>query len=525
MLGLLTLVCAAAAQDGASGPATRPSGAAAGRPHIAVIGFESAPATDPRDQWIATATEEVLTWRLRRTPGLIVAPTARLYQARRELREAGHPQTDWPAVVELVGARLVLSGVATGHADSLELALELRGLPGEPRRARLGPGRLFPVLKEATTWVLDALSAPAVDDAGRALILADPAASPSALEYHARALQAARDNRMSDAVYHADQALSFDARYRPALSMLAQVGLRLGGDAYATALRRLRVLGELARQNGDWLDRAEADLLQGLAVMSPTTPEAAIIHFDRGIESFREHDEPYGLLSGLGYKIDALLAWRPAPDASLDEAALRVFAEDKLRQAAALQVEVLGTLERLADAVAELSALNKMALISERLGQHDRALELHRRTLALAQKTRSPRNEASAWMFLAQWYRTQKRWDEAIEAGKRCVELAGDESRAAVRMALADIYRQTTPARPGDALKECETAYQEFQARDDLPRQVACLELLATLREELGQRDKAVAALQEAVDLAHALKLPAEAELKARLDGLRNSKR
>ena len=59
---------------------------------ILVGGFEPQPGIDARDQWLATAAEETLSWRLRRVKGLIAMPPMRAHQARREIAD-GAPET------------------------------------------------------------------------------------------------------------------------------------------------------------------------------------------------------------------------------------------------------------------------------------------------------------------------------------------------------------------------------------------------------------------------------------------------
>lgn len=509
---------ARAAQSAPAAPSSAPASPSA-RPRVAMVGLTCPPETDPRDAWVALGVEETLSWRLRRTPGVVTIPTARLHQARRELHDAGHPDPAWPAVVELLGGRLLITGQAAGTPDALTITLELReiGNGSAPRRGALGPGRMFAVLDEATAWINDSLGVVPPSGDPRSLAFSAPAATPTAIEYYAKALGAARADRMADAVYYADEAIRFDPRYRPALSMLAQVGQRLSGEALATALRRMRVLSELARQNGDWVDRAEAELMQGVAVMVLTAPEPAILRFENGLRIYREHDEPYGRVSAMGYLADAHLSWRPPLDTPLDDDGLRRFAEEKLALALDWQSRVLDELTALGDVVAQMPAMNKLALICERLGQHDRAFELHRRTIELAQRARSPRSEASAWMFLAQWHRTRKDWPDALAAARRCLELASLDSRPAVHVALAEILREMTPPQPAEALQQYQAACAELEKGDDLHKQLLCLENIAELQYDLGRRDAAVAALNEAIDLAHALRLPAEAELRARL--------
>ncbi|MCH8808147.1 MAG: hypothetical protein IH986_18945, partial [Planctomycetes bacterium] len=62
-------------------------------------------------------------------------------------------------------------------------------------------------------------------------------------------------------------------------------------------------------------------------------------------------------------------------------------------------------------------------------------------------------------------------------------------------------------------------AYKEVGATDDLNNQYVCVREIASLRMQLEQREQALVALQEAIDIAHVLNLPEEAQLRERLAG------
>jgi tetratricopeptide (TPR) repeat protein len=176
---------------------------------------------------------------------------------------------------------------------------------------------------------------------------------------------------------------------------------------------------------------------------------------------------------------------------------------------------VLDLLTALGDHVAEAPGANKLALIYERLNAPELALQAHQRTIAAARKSGSARTEATGCMFLGQWHRRQERWPEALEAFTRCLALAPHDAKPLIRVSLAEVYREMSM--PGEALEQHVAAYTALAAGDDLVSQFRCLHAIAELRMELGQRDSAIAKLSEALDIATALELPEEDNLRQQL--------
>ena len=84
-------------------------------------------------------------------------------------------------------------------------------------------------------------------------------------------------------------------------------------------------------------------------------------------------------------------------------------------------------------------------------------------------------------------------------------------------MALGGIYEALELHE--EALAQFELAHEAVRKTDDLTNQFACLREIATVRMRLGQREKAIAALQEAIDIAHVLELREEQELRIELAG------
>ena len=485
---------------------------------LVVAGFAADPTLAERDTWIPLSVEETLAWRLRRVEQLVVVPTIRAHQARRELADSDE-LPNWSRVVPLLGARWWLSGSSAGTQDELRLTLRLSRIGDASEAAsemQLGPGRLFDVLDEATRWSLGALGVTRLKTETERLIFAPPSASRSALEYYAKALAAARCDEFGEAAYRVQQSVASDPAFRPALLLLAKLELRASPPRYAAAASSLNWRRCSAAAARDDVDETDFELTQGLLMLLSGSPEVAEQRFEAALARAYARDDPYGQLAAMNHLCDLWLNRRPPGHAELAPAALARFEENNLRRAAEWQHLVLDLLARLNDVVAEAPAANKLALIYERLNEPQRAFELHQRTLAAARRTGSRRNLATGWMFLGQWYRSQQRWQEALEATSRCLALVPEAAKPRVRIALAEIYRAM--ALPREALAQYESAHAALASGDDLLNQLQCLRGIAELRWELGDRRIALDRLSQALQLAEALELPETPALRRQLE-------
>ena len=127
-------------------------------------------------------------------------------------------------------------------------------------------------------------------------------------------------------------------------------------------------------------------------------------------------------------------------------------------------------------------------------------------------------------MLLGKWYHQHKRWQEALDATNRCLALVPKNAEPTVRITLAEIYRDMS--RPQEALDQYQAAYQEVKNSYDqtsLANQFLCLRGIAQLRMELGQRDDAIAALQEALDIAQVQNLAEGSSIREQLDRWKNA--
>lgn len=520
-------VCSVAALAGAARPVAHAQapesvsgGSGAPSPTVLVIGFRSEASVESRDDWMPVAIEEFLTWRLRRSGVLTVSPTVRAYQARREL--SGGPETavEWSSVADALGAACWIRGVCSGTPDQLLLDVERRDRSAAEgaasSSARFGPGRFNDVLDEATRWALAQLEVPSLDKARHDVIFAPPSRSGAALENFARAVRAIRDEQTRDAVRYIGQAVDLDPLLRPAQLLFAQLEVHMNDRARANAAMRLRSLRELARSAGDTLDLAQIEVTEGLLLASSGSHTVAAQRLENALRLATELGDVYTRIAAMTNLCDVFLSRRAdAESMPADEAALRAAVTANLREAARWQEAVLSELERLGDRVSIAPAANKLALICERLGEPERALALHQRTIEAARACGSARTEATGWMFLGQFQRSQGKLDEALASVERCLTLAEAGARPGVLIALGDVLRDLK--RTADALARYEEANRALLSSEDMMQQVICLRRIAESRDTLGDRPAALEALREAYDIAHALRLPEEDDIRQQM--------
>ncbi len=483
------------------------------RPRVAVIDITPGDGVDARDTWIGTAVQDVLTWRLRRVPKVVAIPSVRFYQARQELSDDPKNPPAWPRVAELLGATQRLSGHFTGLTTGVTLDLELTPVgdgakAGEAKAAKMkiGPAPLFDALDEATRWLLARLDAGEIDDALKARIFGPPCKSTSTLEYATKASLALIDENTRDAVYYGEMAIQYDPLYRPAQLLLAQIDVRRSASTRSQAAIRLRQVAMIADQTGDRLDRIEAELLQAIVLQLVRSDEPAQQRFQNALDWADEIHDPYSRIAALSAMADLFLTRIPINAADLTEEQRTEARKADSKRATSWQQAVLRDLAAIHDQVAEAPAANKLALIYEQLGDSKAALEMHQRTLDASQRVGSRRTQATAWMFIGQWYRRNDNLDQARTAFEKCFELATESAKPTVRIALADI--EQAAGHTDKALDHLQKAYDAIKDGDDLVNQLRCLRSMAEIYHGAGRGKEAQSTLQNALDIATALELP-----------------
>jgi tetratricopeptide (TPR) repeat protein len=522
---VILLVCPAHALADQSPPVAAPADAPASAPtrrlpHLAAAGFELAAGADQRDKWMPIAIEETLAWRLRRVPGLLTVPAVRVHQARRELQEEGADPPPWPRVVAALGADYMLTGRCTGppfeaalHVTLLVSSPPPSNLASRPSTAEaevrvlqevdLPPGKLFDVLDAATQWALRQFAIHELPQPVQRMIYGPPCHSPSALEYYARAITAARADDLRTAYDYAMRSLTYDELFRAALALTVQLEIQSGPAGQNLAGRHLRQWAELARIDSDAIDRSAAELGLGTVLHIKGSFDAAYQRYETALAMAYADDSPYGQMMAANSLADLFLTRRLPPKPSLPATQLRSLAEQDLRSAAAWQEIALDLAAGLGDVVSEAPYANKLALTYERLGEWEAAIAMHNRSLAAAQQVGSRSNEATAWICLAQAYQRAGEGGQALAAGKHALETASPSFQPIVQVVIGGAYR--TLKQPDAALTEYEGAYRKLREAEDLGSQLVCLRAIAELRMELGRRQDAVSAFKEAIEVAHAL--------------------
>ena len=519
LASLLLLLAAAGAlapaQDDSSNAASQ---AAPSWKPIAVAGIEPAETLDERDRWMPTAIEETLAWRLRRAPGLTVIPTIRLHQSRLELAEkVDDPPAPWSRVVSLIGADYWLRGVCSGTPYKTVLDLELLGADqpdATPPATRIGPARLFDALDEATRWTLGQMNITRIDEKTQNLILAPPAKSPTALEYYAKALGAARANNLREAAYYASRSIESDPTYAPALMLMAKIELRSPGRLWRRAEIRLRQIQQIIADRRDPATEAECEIAQGLLLMMNRSLAPAKQRFDTALALARKTNDPYARLGAMNCLCDYWLNV-PRQTEKSEDGAEQQSDQLNVRKAVEWELRVLELLRELDDFVARAPGSNKLAVMYETLNEPELALKAYLQTIEAAKAIDSKRTQAAAYLFLGQWYKRHERWPEALEAAQQCFMLVPDDAKPAIRISLGEILRGLK--QPQKALDEYETAYQALADGDDMLSQFHCLQAVAELQMELGNPKAAIDKLTDALDYAQVLELDEEENIREQL--------
>ena len=486
--------------------------------NIVVGGMTAAAGSDERDNWTPTAIEEVLNARLRRTGALTVVPSIRTFDSRRELTDGDGAAPDWKRVAQALGAARLICGETSGPAYALTLKLKIIDCKSDekPLERSFGPARINELLDQATTYLLEQFSLTSLSESTRALVLKPPTDSPTALEYFARAILSAREGNWSETARYLKQACEYESTFIAAQLALAQVESRSAGGARLAALR-LRQMRLLAKAGEDPWDAAEVERIEGVLLALTGGEQNGAERLESAAAMSEKIGDVYGQILALDTLADLEIrrANQPADEKGTPQS--EPVQARFLKHAAEVQSRILELLAPLNDLVTQASGSNRLALLYERLGEMDKALKQHQTTLELARKLGVRQSQATAQMFLGQYYRHAGRYPEALEAIKQCLDLAVDSSKPGVHIALGDIHKAMNDER--SALQEYESAFENLKKSDNLTDQFTCLKRLAEARHKLGQKKEAARNLQEAIDVAQVLKLPELQTLREQLAG------
>lgn len=484
----------------------------ADRPRIAVAGFECAPDVDERDRWTSVALESLLDRGLRRAGSWVVVPVERLYQAQRDLANSGAAAASWPRVADLCGARVRVGGTVSVSGGVYAVALRFDRIGDSTGTECEIRGRAFLEVVEGAYRACTETLREILKTGEEAAPLETIARSGGAVEYYARALDAFRTDRIRDAAYYARQAIEYDALFRPAALLLAELELRGAPDARSTGRMRLNRVGELARAAGDVFDQIDVNLRQALICRVTGAFEAAEIRIEHALGAAYDLAEPYRQATAFGHYADLHLA---RISAGAPDGAENAVVQRQLRRAIEWQRLALDACRDLRERLGEIPLLHRIAMTHERLGMYAEALEYLESCAALTREIGMPRSQATTLLLMAQVHQRRQEWDKALDAAQQCLPLLNDASASAAHIAMASSLREMD--RKDEALRAFERGYESLRQSDNLADQLLCLREIAVLRRELGAHAAALEALRDAIDLAHAMKAPIENTLQTML--------
>lgn len=497
--------------------------ASAKEQRICVAGFTADAAMDERDAWLPVAVEETLAWRLRRVPGVTVVPTIRAFQAHLGADSSADPDQTWQRIASRIGGEWLLTGIAHGTPPELRLSLVLRRVDGDDPGAttEIGPLSLEESLDKATRWVLAQWSIQQLDRAVEARIIRPLSRSRTALQYYAKAVSEGRAGDARGALYHLTQAVEYDRDCAPAQLMLAQAEVGLSQVARVDAsLPRLRRVAAEAAQRGDDVSRADAENAIGVVLMSKQAYRAAQTQFENALARFEAAGDVYGRLAAMSNLADYHLSLPVGLLLEIPPPEQRAYEHEQLGLAIAWQRLITRDLKALGDRDALIPAMTKLALLYERLGASDRSRQIHEASLRLAEKLGDAQAQANVHQFLARWRRRNDDLAAARVHAARCAELANDQSRPGALLALGAI--EVEAGDKSSAIQHYRAACRLLEDTNELNEQMRCLETIAQLHLDLGQRDAAIKAYGEARDFAYALQLDEERErLSRRIEAVR----
>lgn len=484
---------------------------AADGPRAAVVGIVPTDDTDPRDVWIATAVEQTLAWRLQRSGLCRLVPSGRCYAARTELTSADKPPA-WTRVLRVLGVQRQLAGTCTGPPHAATLTLRWIDVTTDRTlaTARLGPQPVLPLIDDATRWILSRLGPDRLDRQTRQRLLEPLCRSAGSLEAFAEAVLASRRGDLSATADKLEQALQFEDVFLPAQLMLVQIQTQVPGVPRQRAAGNLRLLRRLARERHDDTTLALVMLTQGTLYRLRGVDEPAAKLLEQALAQARKAGASYVELVALETLADHYAARAARTTAEKRTAALH----DAVRT----EQQALALARRMHDQLAELAACRRLAELARQLDDPDTELAQRKRVIELARAIDSSRHLALGEYELGRFYLHRKQAEAAITAFQACLKRVPDALRPQVLSHLAEAY--ALAGQLDQAIETLRKVARHLEEASALADQLACLVRLSELQQKAGRIDDARQSLQEAIDLAHALRSDREAELRKRLAGL-----
>jgi len=455
------------------------------------------------DPWLGTAVERGLTWYLRRTGVTEAVPISWRDRTISSLDQpppasAGQPHHA-KHLAALLGADIVVTGSCSSGPEQLAAELQLHDLrTGQAHDCHAAGKNVSELLSRLAKQVL-VTSGIVLDESAAGRIDTPICASPSAIEYHAKAMLAYRAGRHDQARYFCGQALRHDSKYRnPRITLAMYRAAR--GDV-AGAVDSLQAVVRQAQRANDQIDVARAQGNIGLLYRRIGQNKIAQRYLDLTAKTARQDGDVYTLATVLNNLAQLQLA-QNQPQAALDLLQQRQELLTKMgdRSAAGPNLTVIGT-------------------IHEQLGHFQQALKTHHQAVDRMRTIGAKSALAVALHHLGLAYHNLNRFDSAVQYYTESIELSDPVRTIATYNNLGLIYQQQR--KYPQALDAFRRALSNMPDSPDPHQKAVCLANIASVLEELGQYPQAIDALQQTLEILRAVGHPQASVYQEKIDNLR----
>lgn len=295
-------------------------------------------------------------------------------------------------------------------------------------------------------------------------------------------------------VYQNSEALSY---YEQALASYREISDSVGeanmlaaqGDVLRfrkqsdEAMQRYEQALELYRKTDDLLGEAKTLYAQGAFLQFCKQSDEAIKYYEKALELYRKKEDLLGVADILKAKGDILHFLKRNEEAIQHyEQALKLY-------------------RKIDDPVGEMDTLIGQGDVLHSLEQNHEAMQCYEQALEFYQKIDEPLGKANTLHAIGIVLQSLKRKDEAMQQYEQALELyreIGDFlGEASTRQSIGKL--QDDPIQAIEYLQEAQNLYIQISHTYG---QSCNLQFLATFQLKLGQRDTALASLNQALELA-----------------------
>ncbi len=455
------------------------------------------------DPWLGTAIDTGLTWYLRRTGATDAVPISWRELAIGSLGQnppasAGQPY-DAKHLAELLGADIVVTGSCSSGSEQLTAQLQVHDLRSGQSRACHAAGKNVSALLSQLAKQVLVTAGIVLDESAAGKVNAPLCASPSAIEYHAKAMLAYRAGRHDQARYFCGQALRHDNKYRDPRIILAMY--RAGRGDVTGAVASLQGVVRQAQRANDQIDLARAQGNIGLIYRKIGQNKIAQRYLELTAETARRAGDLYTLATVLNNLAQLQLA-ENQPLGALDLFRRRQELLTKMgdRLAAGPNLTVIGT-------------------IHERLGHFQQALKIHQQAVNRTRMTGPKSALAAALHHLGLAYHNLNQFEPAVEYYTESIQLSDLIQTIPTYNNLGLIHQQQR--KYNHSLDAFHQALSHLADSPDRYQKAVCLANIASVHEQLGQYSQAADSLQQALEILQAVGHPQASVYQEKIDTLR----